>query len=190
MCGRYHFSVEESRDLQRIIGEAQRRSIPRADEIKLGEVFPTDKSVVLLAADGKLVPEVQAWGFPRFKGPGVMINARSETAEEKPVFKNCLSTRRCIVPSTGFYEWSPQKERYLFTSHHFGCIYMAGLYDEFDGERRFVILTAQANDSVKEIHHRMPVIIPKVEIMSWLTDRSRAKQMLHRRMPLFKKTVI
>ncbi|EEG28539.1 hypothetical protein CLOSTMETH_03926 [[Clostridium] methylpentosum DSM 5476] len=190
MCGRYNFSAEESRDIQQIIHEVQRRNIPRADEIKLGEVFPTDQAAILLAADDRLVPAVQTWGFPSPKGSGVIINARSETAHEKQMFRNSLDTRRCIVPCSGFYEWSSKKERFLFTSQNAGCIYMAGLYGIFEGEARYVILTTQANESVQDIHHRMPMIIRKKEIMNWLTDKDSARRMLHCRMPLFHKCAI
>lgn len=190
MCGRYNFSAEESRDIQRIIREVQRRNIPRADEMKLGEVFPTEQAAILLAADGRLVPAVQTWGFPSPKGSGVIINARSETAHEKQLFRNSLETRRCIVPSSGFYEWSTKKEKFLFTSPNTGCIYMAGLYGIFEGETRYVVLTTQANESVQEIHHRMPVIIGKKDILNWLTDKGCARRILHRRMPLFHKSAI
>lgn len=156
----------------------------------MGEVYPTNKSAILLAADGKLVPEVESWGFPSFKGSGMIINARSETAHEKRMFKNGMESRRCIVPCTGFYEWALSKEKYLFTDPDSSCTYMAGICGDFDGERRYVILTTDANESVKGIHHRMPVIVRKKQIIDWLTDLSHAEQIMNSSMPQFNKIAV
>lgn len=70
-----------------------------------------------------------SWGFPKWDGKGVIINAKSETASEKNI-KQSLLQRRCVIPSTGFYEWNnagKSKEKYLFRSETSPVLYMAGI---------------------------------------------------------------
>lgn len=107
-----------------------------------------------------------------------MINARSETIDKKPSFKRLLKRRRCIIAADGFYEWKKEetgKQAFRFqlkTKEPFG---FAGLWDrwEQDGEiiQSCTIITTEANEVVKGIHDRMPVILPKNAEQIWL-DRS------------------
>ena len=113
--------------------------------MKTGEIFPTDLTPVLLPYADVIVPRLMVWGFPSFRNKGVIINARSETVREKKLFASALEKRRCIIPSTGFYEWNAEKKKFLFNMPDSGMLYMAGIYDRFDGEDRFVILTTEAN---------------------------------------------
>ena len=178
VCGRYTlFSDTEVQDIRSIIEEVQRKT---NGEIKTGEIFPTDKAPVLIQESNKLVPELLKWGFPNFHNKGVLINARSETAEEKPMFRKCLYTKRCVIPSTGFYEWSHdgEKRKYQFNLQGVQSLYMAGLYNEFDGEKRFVILTAEANQSMSDIHNRMPVVLDQDRMSHWLLDTKAAIDIL------------
>jgi len=130
------------------------------------------------------------WGYPNFRGKGVIINARSETAQEKKLFGAALKRRRCVIPSTGFYEWDAEKKKYLFNMPDSPMLYMAGIYDQFDGENRFVILTTEAEGAMAEIHKRMPVIIPKNRIRDWLCDSEKIGDFLFGEKPaLIKKAV-
>lgn len=76
------FSGEEAQDIRDIIEEVQRKV---NGEIKTGEIFPTDKAPILIQQKGVMIPEAVKWGFPGFQGKGIIINARSETAPEKPM---------------------------------------------------------------------------------------------------------
>lgn len=173
MCGRYAlFTDEQNKEIIEIIRQVQ-------DKIKVGEIYPTNPAPVLLA-DGV---HAYNWGFPHFKGKGVIINARAETAEEKRMFKNCAAERRCVVPSTGFYEWR-NKQKYHFTLPDNLVLYMAGLYNEFAGEKRFVILTTAANTSMEDIHDRMPLVLPKDSVSDWLESDTAAMHILHGRAPM------
>jgi putative SOS response-associated peptidase YedK len=170
VCGRYVlFSDAEQQDIRDIIDEVQRKT---NGGIKTGEIFPTDKAPVLIQQQGVIMPEALKWGFPGFKSKGVIINARSETVQEKPMFRKSLFTKRCVIPSTGFYEWSHdgKKQKYLFNLPESEALYMAGLYNEFDGETRFVILTTDANSSMAEIHNRMPIVLDRERMNHWLLD--------------------
>lgn len=86
------------------------------------------------------------------------------------MLRHSLEAKRCIIPSCGFYEWSHSgiKTKYKFNLPEEEALYMAGLYNDFNGERRFTILTTAANQSIVDIHNRMPVVLTHAEIDQWL----------------------
>ena len=101
-----------------------------------------------------------------------MINARAETIQEKPSFKNIFKKKRCLIVADGFYEWSKItngknviKQPYYFQFNKGELFTFAGLYDEWERDTGYIrsctIITTEANDLMKEIHDRMPVIIDK-----------------------------
>lgn len=181
MCGRYAlFTEEENAELRSIIEEVQRMQ-PGA--IKTGEIFPTNAAPILLQQNDAIVPQAVKWGFPGFRGKDVIINARSETVEEKNMFRKSLYTRRCAVPTTGFYEWDSRKTKYLFVLPETPVVYLAGLYNLFEGEPRFLILTTAANRSVSPYHHRMPVILYRETLQEWIFQLDSAIEMMHGEQP-------
>lgn len=107
-----------------------------------------------------------------------MINARAETLHEKPSFKRLLSGRRCIIPATGFYEWKKDGRRKLpmhFRLKSGGLFGFAGLWDRWkypDGEGRdlesFTIITTSPNEVLRQVHHRMPVMLRREDEARWL----------------------
>lgn len=158
-----------------------------------------------------LIPELAIWGFPRFSPKvrtegvssaqgrtGVVINARAETAREKAMFRRSFETGRCVVPAAGFFEWKKDGDlsvgsgrrkgrKYLFRRTPGQPLYMAGLTEEFEGQRRFVILTTEANDSMRGIHHRMPVILTEEQLREWLEDPRAAARILKETPPILEK---
>ena len=183
MCGRYSlYDDDDYFEIYNFLNELRKR-FP-AGQFKTGEIFPTMNVPVLVAArdDSRTYrPELYMWGFPGFDKSPVIINARSETAEQKRMFASPLQSHRCIVPSTGFFEWSGKpKSKYHFTSPEKGeGLYMAGICSKYDGILRFVILTKEANDVVAPIHDRMPVIIDKANIVTWLNDSTATNQLIN-----------
>lgn len=176
MCGRYAiFTDQENKEIMEIIRQVNEKH----NNIKLGEIYPTNEAPVIL--DSKI--DVFKWGFPNFVKKGVIINARSESVEEKRMFKTSFAERRCVIPSTGFYEWKG-KEKYHFTLPNNPTLYMAGIYNQFDNENRFVILTTKANKSMENIHDRMPVVLEKNMIKEWIGDYSIAMHILHQKPPM------
>ena len=115
-----------------------------------------------------------------------MINARSETVDEKPSFKKSFYQKRCIIPMDSFYEWkregkmkTPMRIK-LKDDSLFG---VAGLWDSWkapSGEviHTCTILTTQPNELMAEIHDRMPVILPKEHQKEWLNPRNQDKEKL------------
>ncbi|NLK26917.1 MAG: SOS response-associated peptidase [Clostridiales bacterium] len=197
MCGRYNFTVEQSEEIQEILEKVNAKF--HGKEVKTGEIFPTNAVPILIREDKGssaelsleassrlpqgVSPVISNWGFPKFDQKGVIINARSETAFEKRTFRDSLLNRRCIIPSTGFYEWDSSKQKFLFRQEGTNALYMAGLYSFYQGEMRFVILTTQANDSMKAVHHRMPLVIPRDEIETWIFDYDATNAILKRTPP-------
>jgi len=194
MCGRYAvFSEEDIKEMRQILRDIDGQRHMGGTEMKTGEIFPTDKAPVIRLEGEKLSPMAMVWGFPKWQGSGVIINARSETAMEKSLFRTPLLTRRLIIPSTGFYEWThpkgkTPKEKFLLRRADDPMLYMAGFYNLFktpDGsyEERFVILTAAANESVSPLHDRMPVILDADEREAWLRDLSCVDKLMSRKGP-------
>lgn len=177
MCGRYTFFTDkELQEVDEIIEKINEEI--RQEKMKTGEISPTDTAPVLVEKGGAMVPRLLVWGFPNFRDKRVIINARAETAREKRMFSASLESRRCVIPSTGFYEWDASKKKYLFNNPGTGMLYMVGLYDRFEGKDRFVILTTDANRSMSEIHDRMPVVISKDLIGEWLCNKNKVDDIL------------
>ena len=141
-----------------------------------GDITPSMRTPVLVPSQSGIVPELFTWGF---QGPGgLVINARAETVPERPMFRTSFLARRCIIPASGFYECSASKRKYFFTRPDGHPTYMAGLYDVQKGLPRYAIITTESNASMKDIHHRMPVILESKALRPWLFDGSAAKEIL------------
>ena len=150
-------------------------------------IAPTQPVAVVLQRDGANLLEEMVWGLIPFwaKARDIgsrMINARAETLAEKPSFRRPLAGQRCLVAADGFYEWrrTEQGKMPMFiglkSRHPFG---FAGLYDAWpspEGEtiRSCTIITTGANDLVRTIHDRMPVILPRECEADWLSPGVRS----------------
>ncbi len=127
------------------------------------------------------------WGLipPWVKDPGdftLLINARSETAAEKPSFRGAMRHHRCLVPANGFYEWTGKpgaKRPFLIRpargSNH-GLMALAGIHEHWLGKdgseiETMAILTTAANRTVAPLHDRMPVIVDEADFERWLDCR-------------------
>lgn len=176
MCGRYYVDDETSSEICKILEQLDVRY--ENNNKKSGEIFPTD-TVPMLAAFGKdIKPELSVWGFPGYNKRGVLINARAETVLDKKTFRESVFSRRCVIPSNGFYEWDSNKKKFLFKGEESEILYMAGIYNFFNEECRFVILTTQANESIADIHDRMPVILEKEDVEHWILDNNSISRIL------------
>ncbi len=176
MCGRYF--IDERDPLLRQFVDAARRK----GEIKTGEVFPADTAAVI-ANNRRLTPSVfpMRWGFERPNG-GLVINARSETASQKPLFRESARLRRCLIPISWYYEWERRpdgKIKYALRPARDGVVYLGGLYTiGGDGVPRFTVLTRDAAPGISFIHERMPVLVPPDKHDDWLSQQVTLDELL------------
>jgi len=195
MCGRYLLDDEVYADMWMTLNSEfgiQAPEMSATQNFATGGIFPTNIAPVIThdGAAANICVHWCKWGFPQYKGAGVIINARAETAMEKNMFQRPLLKRRCVIPSGGFYEWSradgrKKKDKYLLRRPGERLLYMAGMINTFrdaDGcdYNAFVILTTAANDSVLPIHDRMPVILAPDERGPWIRDGAFMEHALHR----------
>ena len=145
-------------------------------------VAPTQPVLAIRATDqGKreLVP--LRWGLvPSWsKGPDSrfqMINARAETVNTKPAYRNAFRHKRCLIPSEGFFEWQAGKQGktpFLIHRKDRAPFAMAGLWERWHGPEgdtieSCTIIVTDANELVRGIHDRMPVILGREDYASWL----------------------
>jgi putative SOS response-associated peptidase YedK len=188
MCGRYTLTAKPEELQERFgVDDLLLQDVPRYN------VAPTQPvAVVRLGASGRRELVALKWGLvPRWakdaKDAARLINARSETAGEKPSFKEALAQRRCLVLADGFFEWqklSPkEKQPYRFVVDGGKPFAFAGLWERarIDGQplETCTILTTEANDVVRPLHDRMPVILDDdAQIAAWLDPATRDVQAL------------
>jgi len=185
MCGRYSFRADSADEKMIALIRVMEQKYP--GQYKIGEIFPGDPAPAMIARQERIVPVPAVFGFPGYQDNKLIINARSETAAEKKTFADCLRDRRMILPASGFYEWShhdTEKTKYLFTVDAMQTIYLCGIYKLVDGAYRFVILTRPANESMIEVHDRMPVIVGEKEVRPYLMDRDAAAEIIATASPM------
>lgn len=174
MCGRYTlFSDDENSEIRKIVKEVNRKFHV---EIRSGDIFPSNLAPIIRADKKERLLDVMQWGYHNPFKKGLIINARSETVMEKKMFRNDFEHRRCLIPAAGFYEWDKEKHQYLFNSDH--LLYLGGIYKPFNGENMYVILTKNSNETVYEIHDRMPVMIPPGMEDKWLNNDRDAQELI------------
>jgi len=179
MCGRFALLVDASVLADVFDVEPPRDLKPRFN------IAPTqDVPVVRSDAKGSRECAMLRWGLvPSWakddKIGARMINARSETAAEKPSFGSAIKTRRCLVPCSGFYEWVKGAEGKQPHFIHFAdarVFAFAGLWERWSKSESgpldtFTILTSAPNELIADLHDRMPVILPPDAYAEWLEPR-------------------
>lgn len=180
MCGRYFIDIDGDMELAAVVREAEerlrRRSANGNLQLNSGEIRPTQCGPILKQAGCHLYADAGRWGFP-FQKKQVLL-ARIETILQKPMFSESMLYRRCIVPASGFYEWSHDtvKKKYYFKNKHADHLYMAGIWHSYEDGEHFVIVTTDADDCMRPVHDRMPVVLTKNEAELWLGDWQSAYQ--------------
>lgn len=177
MCGRYYIPEDDAPyQLQSIIDALSRRATP----VQQGEVCPGGAiPVVANSRSLKPTPFAMHWGYRL--GGRLVINARSETADVKPLFADGMARRRCLIPAVCYYEWeqTPQgKRKHAIRPAEGDMFYMAGLYRPEPGGAACTILTRSPAPEIAFIHDRMPVILPQAALADWLDPRFPAVDVL------------
>jgi putative SOS response-associated peptidase YedK len=152
-------------------------------------IAPSQPIGVVMRAKEAIQPEfrLMRWGLiPSWaKDPSIgtkLINARSETATEKPSFRSAFKYRRCLIPADGFYEWQKTqqgaKQPFYFSMAGNGVFAFAGLWESWNDLETCTILTTTANDLLQPIHDRMPVILNPEDYGQWLDPKVQGGQSL------------
>ncbi|MBL8472713.1 MAG: SOS response-associated peptidase [Rhodocyclaceae bacterium] len=178
MCGRYNLNTSA-----RAFADAYGVVLDVLRDINLARfnIAPTQTLPVVAAVTGGERQVLMArWGLiPAWvKDAGALqqpINAKMETAAEKPMFRRALARSRVLVPASGFYEWKPggaRKQPFNIGMADGGLFAMGGLLERWQGPEgevlSYCVLTTAANDLVSDIHARMPVIIAPEHYAQWL----------------------
>ena len=179
MCGR--FAITLPHDAMAALFEAQ----PANDlpDVPNYNVCPTNRIHVVRSDGTQRRLGAMRWGFiPHWyksanAGP-LLINARAETIAEKPAFREACRTRRCLIPATGFYEWTktPEGERlpWYIQPRSEGLLVFAGVWQDWEREGLHLttcaIVTTEANADLAPIHHRMPVVLEAEDWALWLGE--------------------
>ncbi|MGA9601303.1 MAG: SOS response-associated peptidase [Methylocystis sp.] len=183
MCGRFtqHLSWAEIRRLADLVGQP-RNLAPRYN------IAPTDLIEVIRAGPAGLELTPMRWGLvpcwwkkPLEQLPAT-FNARAETLGEKPMFRAAFKSRRCIVPASGFYEWTGEKGRKI--PHYFSSadglpLALAGLWEQWrdpNGQEIFsaTIVVGAANGWMSRFHDRMPIFLSWIDAKDWIAGENPA----------------
>ena len=181
MCGRFN-SIASGKDFAEVYG-----AVFVGEEIHSNHnVAPTSKIYVLSQKESQKTVDLMTWGLvPSWSKDKTrsasMINARSETLAERPSFRNLLSKYRCVIPIQGFYEWQvlagdakkPNKQAHYISRSDGQVMTVAGLWTTWKDSEGTVletctIITVEATNKLAEIHHRMPAILERENIETWL----------------------
>ncbi len=179
MCGRFVItSAPEA--LRQVFGYLEQPNFPARYNIA-----PTQPVPVVIHENGARHFRLMRWGFvPSWvKDPRkftLLINARSETVQEKPAFKHAIRRRRCLIPADGYYEWQSiggRKQPFFIYPRAGGPIGFAGLAETWMGPNgeemdSVAIITAEASTGMSVLHHRVPVTIAADRFDQWLDCRS------------------
>lgn len=120
MCGRYHIDEKMTEEIRRMVKILEFRLSTGSRDI-----YPSMEAPVILKNEGEgLKADSMAWGFPGRDKKQLLINARAETALERPSFSRAVSHRRCVIPARWFYEWNLEKEKGgIFQNRRFSSVY-------------------------------------------------------------------
>ena len=190
MCGRF-VNKAKKEQIKKEFHIETRSSVP--DE-KRYNIAPSQIIDVVLNEESKSILTQLKWGLiPHWAKDAEignkLINARAETLAEKPSFRDSFKTHRCIIPASGFYEWKKGKDGkqpyyfYLKDKDIFG---FAGLWSEWTNKESgevietCTIITTEANEVLKPIHERMPVILKSESYDEWLDAKEKNTEKLQK----------
>lgn len=179
MCGRYGFVPKEN-FYSRF--EIENRLI----KLEARYNAAPGQHMVVVTRNSPNQAKIMKWGLIPYwaKDPKIgyqMINARAESIHEKPAFRQSLISKRCLIPSTGFFEWKKAEDEkipYYIHLRSTDTFSFAGLYDCWiDGEGKeilsYTIITTTPNEMMKDIHDRMPVILQEADEKIWLDSKDK-----------------
>ena len=176
MCGRYVVTKPVTKTVGLV------KTNIKVEDTDNYNAHPTQKLPIIKSyTNGKTIEQcswgmVPSWAQDK-KDFKPLINARLETLVEKVSFKRLIQTSRCVIVADGYYEWKrDEKEKvpYYFTRIDSSLIFLAGIHQN----NQFCIITREASDEVKEIHHREPLILNEEQISNYLDIKKEGTDIL------------
>ena len=188
MCCRYW--TDQSPELRAIVEEMNRSPLVKkwqnTTSVKsYGEIRPTDV-VPVIAPDrsGSRAVYPMKWGYT---GKHLLLNARTESAGERPTFRDDWAKHRCIVPASWYFEWEHRRgndgktytgDKYMIQPKGAAMTWLCGLYRIENGMPVFVILTREPGREIRFIHDRMPLIMPEKLVKEWIRPDANPEELL------------
>ncbi|MBX3547754.1 MAG: SOS response-associated peptidase [Xanthobacteraceae bacterium] len=188
MCGRFakHFTWEQIHEFSHPLTRPEmmpnfepRYNVCPTQTIDVVTQFEGESARSLSQMRWGLVP---TWWKKSLKELPATFNARAETVAEKPMFRSAFKNKRCIIPASGYYEWTGEKGHripHYFTRRDGGLIGIAGLWDAWNptGKPEDILLSCTmiigpANEFVAPFHDRMPIILEREQFTDWLNAKS------------------
>ena len=172
MCYRFYIDLFFKRKVNKLMAE-KGIFVPDRDLGKLilpRDVHPTETALVIAGVKNQLAAGPMNWGFASPVDKGVLANARAESVKEKYSFSDSFMKRRCVIPTSGFYEWNTHKARFKFYREDEEPVMLAGIYRVESGISKFTVLTREAAGPMISIHPRMPVTLSGFEVNTWISD--------------------
>jgi putative SOS response-associated peptidase YedK len=196
MCGRSSLTKTEKELEERFRATFYSEELERYNPLPNFNVAPTQMHPVITQEEPHII-HLYRWGLIPFwakdmKIGSKMINARIETLEEKPAFRQALHKRRCIVPFDGYYEWQKTpsgKIPYRIKLKSVDIFTIAGLYEVWKNPEgkpvhSFTLITQQAQPVIAQLHDRMPLILMPEQESLWLDPNLPSKDLLHELEPV------
>ena len=176
MCGRYVITKPVIKTVDLV------KTNIKVEDKDNYNAHPTQKLPIIKSYTNGRTLENYSWGLiPSWakdkKDFRPLINARLETLMEKVSFKKLIQTSRCLIIADGYYEWkreSKEKIPYYFSKVDSSLMFFAGIYQN----NQFCIITRDATEIVKEVHHREPLILSKEQILNYLNIKKEAMDIL------------
>ena len=176
MCGRYVVTKPVTKTVDLV------KTNIKVEDKDNYNAHPTQKLPIIKSYTNGRALENYDWGLvPGWakdkKDFRPLINARLETLMEKVSFKKLIQTSRCLVVADGYYEWKREnkdKTPYYFTKDDSSLIFFAGIHQN----NQFCVITREATDAIKEIHHREPLIISEEQVLDYLNIKKEGMDIL------------
>ena len=176
MCGRYVVTKPVTKTVDIV------KTTIKVEDRDNYNAHPTQKLPIITSYTNGKTLENYDWGLvPSWaedkKDFRPLINARLETLMEKVSFKKLIQTSRCLVVADGYYEWKredKEKTPYYFTRSDSSLIFFAAIYQN----NQFCIITREATDKIKGIHHREPLILSEEQILNYLDIKKEGTDIL------------
>jgi putative SOS response-associated peptidase YedK len=200
MCGRYDLTELPIEHFEQLLGRAIRN---QSDDLGPRYNIAPSQTVPIIrrAIDGEFETVYTRWGLLPFwaKDPKLKystINARAETVDSAPAFREAFKSRRCLVPATGWYEWqtlpgAQNKQPWRIHMRHNQPVVFAGLWERWKGGGQTIesntIIVTDAAQRLRETHDRMPVILNAEAARRWMSidaqDAAELKALLRPYLP-------